>query len=310
MNSVFRNRPRDSRLRRKWNRIIETEGAKLGLSGCRSFLEDKIVNDIFYEGLFNGRPCIVKCSSRAPDSMRTEYEMLKRVHDADACVFPEPFALWVSDDGRKAFVVLEKIGGGTPSGPASDILRMAVALRSTGIVHRDVCMKNILCGADRHLKLIDFQFAIDRNDYHESAFMRRNPKYLYIHFGNCEALGLGKWNDVLGLGFAECLRHFAPDDMESRGNLLGMADEMGFAAPVGRYAMFRIWIYYLSLCMQFMFSHKRSLKWRLYKIRRLRGLECGGMLSSLDSATDPSQRTTEECPFPGLGVAEQKVEAV
>ena len=259
MNSVFHYRPRDSRLRRKWNRIIETEGAKLGLSGCRSFLEDKIVNDIFYEGLFKGRPCIVKCSSRAPDSMRTEYEMLKRVHDADACVFPEPFALWVSDDGRNAFVALEKIGGGTPSDPASDILRMAVALRSTGIVHRDVCMKNILCGAD-------------------------------IDAGQAS--------------------HFAPDDMESRGNLLGMADEMGFAAPVGRYAMFRIWIYYLSLCMQFMFSHKRSLKWRLYKIRRLSGLECGGMLSSLDSATDPSQRTTEECPFPGLGVAEQKVEAV
>lgn len=309
MSSAFRNRPRDSRLCRKWNRIIETEGAKLGLSDCCPFLENKMANDIFYEGEFKGRPCIVKCSSRAPDSMQNEYEMLKRVHDADACVFPEPFALWVSKDGRRAFVALEKIGGGTPFGPASDMLRMAAALRSTGIVHRDVCTKNILCGADGHLKLIDFQFAIDRNDYHESAFMRRNPKYLYVNFGNCEALGLGKWNDILGLGFAECLKHFAPEDRETQKKLLGMAEEMLFAAPVGRYAKFRIWLYYLSLCIQFMFSHKRSLTWRLYKIRKLRGLECEEMLSILNHATDHSLRTTG-CSCLDLDGAEQKAEAV
>ena len=309
MNNIFSGRPQGNSLRREWGRIIETEGAKLGLSDCCPFLENKMANDIFYEGEFKGRPCIVKCSSRAPDSMQNEYEMLKRVHDADDCVFPEPFALWVSKDGRKAFVALEKIGGGTPFDPASDMLRMAAALRSTGIVHRDVCTKNILCGADGHLKLIDFQFAIDRNDYHESAFMRRNPKYLYVNFGNCEALGLGKWNDILGLGLIECLKHFAPEDRETQKKLLGMAEEMLFAAPVGRYAKFRIWLYYLSLCIQFMFSHKRSLKWRLYKVRRLRGLECGGMLPGLDSATDPSRRTTE-CSFPGPGVAEQKAEAV
>lgn len=267
MNSVFHYSP--SRLRREWNRIIEIEGAKLGLSGCRSFLENKVVNDIFYEGLFNGRPCIVKCSSRAPDSMRTEYEMLKRVHDADACVFPEPFALWVSDDGRKAFVVLEKIGGGTPSGPASDILRMAVALRSTGIVHRDVCMKNILCGADGHLKLIDFQFAIDRNDYHESAFMRRNPKYLYVHFGSCEELGLGRWNDILGLGLLRCLFHFAPNASDAESKLREMAASMTFSAPVNVSSRCRIRIYRLSLWLQSLFNGGNSVKWRLYKTSRL-----------------------------------------
>ena len=309
MNNILPSRLQGNGMRREWDRIIETEGAKLGLSDGCPFLENKMVNDIFYEGVFKGRPCIVKCSSRAPDSMQNEYEMLKRVHDADACVFPEPFALWVSKDGRKAFVALEKIGGGTPTDPVSDILRMAAALRSTGIVHRDVCTKNFLCGADGHLKLIDFQFAIDRNDYHESAFMRRNPKYLYVNFGNCEALGLGKWNDILGLGLAECLRHFAPDDLESQKKLLGMADEMVFTAPVGRYAMFRIRLYYLSLCIQFMFSHKRSLAWRLYKIRKLRGLECEDMLSILNSVTDPSLCTTE-CSCLDLDGAEQKAEAV
>ena len=93
----------------EWNKIIETEGVKLGISDCCPFLENKIANDIFYEGMFNGRPCIVKCSSRAPDSIRNEYEMLKRVHSADAAVFPEPYALWTSPDGHKAFVAMEKV---------------------------------------------------------------------------------------------------------------------------------------------------------------------------------------------------------
>ena len=52
------------RLRAKWDELIATEGAAMGLSECRVFLENKLVNDIFYEGLFKGRPCVVKCSSR------------------------------------------------------------------------------------------------------------------------------------------------------------------------------------------------------------------------------------------------------
>ena len=111
------------------------------------------------------------------------------------------------------------------------------------------------------------------------------------------------------MGLAECLKHFAPGDMESQEKLLGMADEMIFAAPVGRYAMFRIWLYYLSLCIQFKFSHKRSLTWRLYKIRKLRGLECEELLSILEPATDSSLRTTG-CSCLDLDGAEQKAEAV
>ena len=262
------------KLRKKWDEIISTEGVALGLSGCRSFLENKLVNDIFYEGMFNGRPCIVKCSSKAPDSIANEYEMLKRVHAETPEVFPEPFVLWTSPDGRMAFTAMEKIGGGEPVDPASDILLIAEALRNTGVVHRDISVCNLLCGADGHLKLLDFQFAIDRTNYHESAFMRRNPKYLYVHFGNCESLGLGRWNDVLGLGLAECLKYFAPGDIAAREKLLQMVDEMTFAAPVGRCAKFRIGLYYLSLRIQSLFSHKSSLKWRLYKVRRLRGLKC------------------------------------
>ena len=256
-------------VRERWDCIIETEGARLGLSECRPFLVDKIANDVFYEGLFNGRPCVVKCSSCAPDSIQNEYEMLTRVYAASFDVFPEPFVLWTSLDGRMAFVAMEKVGGGTPSNPADDILRIAETLRDTGIVHRDISMENLLCGEDGHLKLIDFQFAIDRAAYLESRFMRRNPKYLYVHFGNCEELGLGKWNDVLGRGLSACLSHFAPDDKTVEAKLRAMAEGMAFSAPVSHSVRLRLAIYRVSLAVQWFFTRKRAIRWRRYKIGRL-----------------------------------------
>ena len=94
------------RLRDKWNALIETEGTALGLSDCHIFLENKLVNDIFYEGLFKGKPCLVKCSSRAPASIVNEYELGSRLHAADPLHFPEVFAC---HPGPFAFVVREKV---------------------------------------------------------------------------------------------------------------------------------------------------------------------------------------------------------
>ena len=68
------------RKRAAWDALIESEGPALGLSDCRSFLENKLVNDIFYEGTFKGGPCIVKCSSRAPESIENEYKMSRRLN--------------------------------------------------------------------------------------------------------------------------------------------------------------------------------------------------------------------------------------
>ena len=82
----------DSRTRRKWDALIEAEGKAVGLTDCRPFLERKLVNDIFYEGLCKGRPCIVKCSSRAPESIVNEYELAKRLYETDPVHFPAVFA--------------------------------------------------------------------------------------------------------------------------------------------------------------------------------------------------------------------------
>ena len=258
-----------AKLRRKWDSLVVSDVAGVGLSECRAFLENKTVNDIFYEGLFNGRPCVVKCSSRASDSIRNEYEMLGRVHALAPELFPEPYALWTSPDGRIAFVAMERIGDGVPSSPADDILRIAETLRKAGIVHRDVCIENLLCGADGHLKLIDFQFAIDRNDYRESRFMRRNPKYLYVHFGNCEELGLGRWNDILGRGLMACLRHFAPGDAAADAKLRDMANGTTFSAPVPALALLLVRLYRVSMHIQSLFCSRQSVRWRLYKVDNL-----------------------------------------
>lgn len=256
----------DRKLRAKWDALIETEGNAIGLSGCRPFLEDKTANDIFYEGRFKGRPCIVKCSSRAPDSILNEYRMLGRLHAVAPAVCPEPYAI---REGNMAFLVEEKVCGDKATSPAEDILAMAEALRWTGIVHRDISPCNMLPGSDGHLKLIDFQFAIDRNNYCETRFMRSNPTYLHVTFGSSEGIGLGQWNDLSGSGLIRCLEHFAPEDKESRRKLVEMVPEMSFSVNVPASVRRRILIYEKSLALQHLFNRKKSVRRRLEKVRSI-----------------------------------------
>ena len=202
----------DARLRTRWDAIIESEGRILGLSDCRSFLENKMVNDIFYEGKFKGRDCIVKCSSKAPDSIANEYALSRRVFAANPSVTPEPLAYYASDDGRMAFIVTAKVKGPSltellTSGIsdddaiayASDILHLAEALKETGIVHRDLFSDNLLLDADGHIKAIDFQFAIDRNVGRECNWMRKNWKYHYVTFARIAGQPSASWNDIVAL---------------------------------------------------------------------------------------------------------------
>ena len=55
----------DDATRGSWDALIKTEGKALGLEDCRPFLENKVVNDIFYAGTFKGEPCVEVLVARA-----------------------------------------------------------------------------------------------------------------------------------------------------------------------------------------------------------------------------------------------------
>ncbi len=196
-------------LRKTWDEVIASEGTRLGVTGCRPFLENKLVNDIFYEGEFGGVPCVVKCSSRAVASIQNEYEMSRRLTSAAPGVCADALAMWRAPDASRAFVVTRRLPGPSLTemfmrgvsveeslGIFEDMVRIAEALTSSGIVWRDVVPDNMLMDADGHLKLIDAQFAIDRNDFHEDPYMKAHWKYRTLLFAFHPMIAGRGWDDV------------------------------------------------------------------------------------------------------------------
>lgn len=283
------------RLRRKWDRLIATDGAELGLTDCRVFLENKLVNDIFYEGMFKGRPCIVKCSSRAPDSIRNEYEMSRRMFAADPLSCAEPLALWRSQNGKLAFTVIERLPGPSLTevcfnhkngvahmvdGIANDFERIALSLLKTDIVHGDMGTSgNYLMGTDGHFRLIDFQFAVNRREGCRDPWLIAHPKY---HFAvlSCKLDKYGaSWNDV---EYIRChlLQRLPPTATSS-----AIAQRLGSLAGQSRYFVsFRplerlcLQAYAISLAMQRMLSWRKSSALN-FRYGRLRILLARGAIS-------------------------------
>lgn len=284
-------KPLPAKVRAKWDALIATEGRRLGLVNCKSFIENKTVNDIFYEGMFNGRPCIVKCSSKAPDSIKNEYDLSLRIFRHSPSVTPEPLAYWMSGDNRAAFVVTAKIMGHSlteliakglsPNDVdrvADDILTLLRALENTNIVHRDLFTDNFLLDSDGHLKAIDFQFAIDRTNYRECEWMQKNRKYQYVVFGVNHDLGLGVWNDAAALlRITEKLPQ-SPKTKEVMEKLRKSFTNGLFRAPPDVMTKIKLWFYALSLVMQKFLRRKDAakcarLETRLNRIRCVPNLE-------------------------------------
>ena len=240
------------REREAWDALVATEGARLGLSKCRAFLENKLVNDIFYEGLWKGRPCIVKCSSRAPESIENEYELASRMHAADPVHCPAAYAL---HPGPRAFVVLEKVEGGrsledeSDEGHADDILAILDALFAAGVVHRDIQRSNFLVGPDGRVRLIDFQFAMDAKTKRIDPWLARRPTYHFAVFAACLGPRGASWDDAL---FASCL---FPSVRQSAKPLIGrLRLEIPFTASV----RLRLRLLALAMRVRRMFTAKGS----------------------------------------------------
>ena len=253
----------DRKLRGYWDARMKDEGAALGISDCRPFLENKLVNDIFYEGLFKGTPCIVKCSSRAPESITNEYEISQRLSAADPGVCAEALAHWTAKDGRSAFVVTRKLPGPSLTdlftkgldeeesiGVMDDLLRIAAALQKSGIVWRDIISDNLLMDADGHLRLIDGQFAFLRAEYHEDPYLMRHWRYRMLLFAHHPMMAGHGWNDVGMLLFLtlKLAKSFLVD--EWREQLRGMVAASAFPVKYGKSDIWRmrITLLWLKLC--------------------------------------------------------------
>lgn len=245
-----------------WRQVVDDAGGELGLADCRVLLENKYINDVFFEGRFQDRPAVVKCSSTCAWSIGNEFRLASRLHAVAPSVVAEPLAVWTSDDGRRAFVVTEKVSGPSltelltrgvtdaqADGFAADILLLAEALEETGILHRDVYTDNFLLGADGHLKMIDFQMAIDRNDYREDPWVAAHPKFLYVVFGVNHNTPCGCWDDRAALDAVLALLPETEAVAQARRKLAAMPD-IAFTArpPLG--ARVKLGLYAVSLMIQ------------------------------------------------------------
>ncbi len=282
--------PDDIRLnipaRAGWRQVVDDAGAEVGLADCRVLLENKYINDVFFEGRFHDRPAIVKCSSTCAWSIGNEFRLASRLHAVVPSVVAEPLAAWVSDDGRRAFVVTEKVSGPSltdllaqgvtdaqADGFAADIRTLAEALKKTGILHRDLFSDNLLLDADGHLKAIDWQLAVDRNDYREDPWVERHWKFHYVVFGVNRELGMGVWNDFHALGKVLALLPQTAAVKDLAAWLAAEEPEMTFAAPPDRWTRVRLWLYAISLRLQMVLNRRRPEKYARLE-RRLRTI-CG-----------------------------------
>ncbi len=284
--------PNDIRLnipeKAEWRMVVDGVGADMGLSGCRVLMENKYINDVFFEGQFKGRDAVIKCSSKCAWSIGNEFRLASRLFAAAPSVVAEPLAVWTSDDGRRAFVVTEKVLGSSltellergvtdaqADGFAEDILALAGALERTGILHRDIYTDNFLLGADGHLKVIDFQMSIDRNDYREDPWVASHPKFLYVVFGVNHNTPCGCWDDRAALDAVLALLP-ATDAVKQARRKLASMPEIAFTARPPLEARLTLGAYAISLMIQ---SHVpwRSRKRRNQARKRLDTIRaCGG----------------------------------
>ncbi len=278
--------------RERWDALIRTEGLALGLADCRVMLENKLVNDIFYEGTFKGTPCIVKCSSRAPESIANEYAMSRRLAETDPGVCAEALALWRSEDGGRAFVVLRKLPGpsltdmfvrGVDEQEAldamDDMLRIAEALQKSGIVWRDVMADNLMMDDTGHLRLIDAQFAFCRDGWREDPYLLRNWRYRMLLFAHHPMMAGRGWNDAAMLLFMTLKFGTSRFVEERRERLRAMVAASAFPVEYGWRDVFRmrLALAWMQICR--LFPHGRSkaeaLRTRIARAKAFISRDCG-----------------------------------
>jgi hypothetical protein len=153
-----------------------------------------------------------------------------------------------------AGMLARDVGEEEAVGVLEDMIRIAEALIKSGIVWRDIIPDNFMRDSDGHLKLIDAQFAVDRNDFREDPFLLKNWSYRMIVFAHHPMTAGYGWNDaammlvhVLGLSDSARAR-------ELRRRLLTMCDASNFAVEYGGMHRLRMRIALAVMRMQRVFA--------------------------------------------------------
>ena len=155
-----------------------------------------------------GDKVLVKYSPVAPFAIANEWSFARRFREIrpDLCVEP---VSW-HRIGEGAFVVLKWMVGNTlqdlldqgvvfsPEQTATlvkDMKDISDTLVAANIVHRDIRPANMMVSPDGHVRIFDFQFAVNRDDPREQRyFVDRHVELLGV-LGDIYADGHGKWND-------------------------------------------------------------------------------------------------------------------
>ena len=194
-------------LAEEMNGLFPMEGLRPALLGSRHV--NRFLPTLALSANAGGERLFVKYSPVAPFAIANEWAFARRVRSVrpDLCVEP---VFWHATAGGGAFVALRWMEGRTlqslldegvrftPEQTArlvKDMADISDALVEAGIVHRDVRPANLMVSPDGHVRIFDFQFAVDRDDPREQKyFVDRYMELLWV-LGDAYADGHGKWND-------------------------------------------------------------------------------------------------------------------
>jgi serine/threonine protein kinase len=115
--------------------------------------------------------------------------------------------------------VTEKIEGGKSledvpaDGFGDDLVAIVDALHAANVVHRDILPSNFLVAPDGHLKLIDFQFAVDMATKKVDPWLLRRPTYHFLVFAAAIGPTGAWWDDA---AFVDFLFPFLRERLRSR----------------------------------------------------------------------------------------------
>lgn len=221
----------------------------------------QIMPTLFLSGTRGAEQVIVKYTTRGAKTVENEYVLSRRVWRRlpDNVV---KLSFWHRIGDRAAFSVMARLPG-VPLGRllssgtkmtdeiaeriALDCQAISDGLLAAGIVHRDLQPGNLIVDAQGHVRLIDFQLAIEKDNPCECGFLARRHYEILSHLGRPLSTDDGVWNDRLSmLKIVRMLpRTAARDCVEAA--LAADAGSHAFVACIPRQMLRGIFIRYVLL---------------------------------------------------------------